>query len=440
MRLILLPMMLLLATVLGKVVTLDDMGLVSGTYDVSALSNREAFEAGIAKLEDGDTVVVPKDSTYMLIGPVLFEGINQFTFKVEGTIKAVFDTVNWLGDGHEYRPLFQILNCTDIVVTGDGIIDGQGTPWWDGFIWGRITHLHLPKLFQIKFVSNLLVENIHLLNSPRWTLDLLDVAHAEVRYVTVDVTRFKNRPTIGGAEFPFLEPMDLNTDGIDIKGRDVWVHDCYIHNDDDSVAVKPCHQNCKLSDCTEDILIENMVMTGFGASIGSVPPSEHHNCVRNVVMRNISMPQTGKGIYIKSNPTCRPGATGIIENILYEDIRILQPRWWAIWIGPQQQQEPGDKLGLKCALQYPFFNSKCPTQGCVEFRNITLKDVVIDHPWLSPGVIMGNSTIPMKDIVFDNVNMIGDTGKVPFHSNYQCSDADVTFKNSFPVAKCGSQA
>lgn len=40
---------------------------------------------------------------------------------------------------------------------------------------------------------------------------------------------------------------------------------------------------------------------------------------------------------------------------------ITYPRWWAIWIGPQQMHEPGSSLGKECPLDYPI-SSVCPTQ------------------------------------------------------------------------------
>ena len=40
-----------------------------------------------------------------------------------------------------------------------------------------------------------------------------------------------------------------------------------------------------------------------------------------------------KGIYIKPNPGTR--GDGVIENILYENVSMKTPIWWAIWIGPQ---------------------------------------------------------------------------------------------------------
>ena len=58
--------------------------------------------------------------------------------------------------------------------------------------------------------------------------------------------------------------------GIDPSGKDIWIHDCNILNDDDSIAVKPKSGSDPFNPCTENLLIENLVLTGFGASIGSV--------------------------------------------------------------------------------------------------------------------------------------------------------------------------
>ena len=92
-----------------------------------------------------------------------------------------------------------------------------------------------------------------------------------------------------------LQPEDLNTDGIDPNGEDFHVHDCEINNDDDSIAVKPSHGSDPLFPCSRNMLFENLTLTGFGASIGSVPPHADVNCVRNITFRNVSMPGTGSG-------------------------------------------------------------------------------------------------------------------------------------------------
>jgi len=255
----------------------------------------------------------------------------------------------------------------------------------------------------------------------------------------------------GGALGTGLQPEDLNTDGIDPSGVDIWIHDCRILNDDDSIAVKPCSAHgCPHSGagCTANLLVENMVLTGFGASIGSVPPAAPTpNCVRNVTFRNISMPRTGKGVYVKSNPTCgdfgKGVKHGVIQDILYEDVAITKPSWWAVWIGPQQQQEPHTALGRKCSLLYPLNKGKtCPTQGCVDFRNITLRRVTITDPALSPGVLLGNASNPMQGVLFDTVHVLNSKNKSlargywPFKGNYECANVHGRAVNSVPVPPC----
>ena len=194
------------------------------------------------------------------------------------------------------------------------------------------------------------------------------------------------------------------------------------------------------------MLIENTVLSGFGASIGSVPADvvsagDTPNCVRNITFRNISMPETGKGVYVKSNPDCRhPHAAARIQDILFEDVAIIRPRWWAIWIGPQQQHQPGGKLGQDCALAYPIYKA-CPTQGCVDFRNITLRNVSVESPLISPGVILGNSTNPME-VTFDGVRVsfAGDVvPPFPFGKQYRCNGTSLTLvpgSVNSPLPRC----
>lgn len=61
---------------------------------------------------------------------------------------------------------------------------------------------------------------------------------------------------------------------------------------------------------------------------------------------------------------------------------------------------------------------------------------MIDRPLLSPGVILGNETNPMKNILFDQV-IVKNGGKWPFDSTYQCKNANIqTAGGTSPVPKC----
>jgi hypothetical protein len=247
-----------------------------------------------------------------------------------------------------------------------GIIDGHGKRWWDSAILGDIVVESRPRLIDVRGCMNVTVEYITLVNSPYWTLTL-EAIGAEVQYVNVLVDRNYQRQLINNTmvdnfieseslnfrdegdtvlqearqlrkgepsldfHFPnilpdwILQPQNLNTDGIDPIGQDIYIHDCIVLNDDDSIAVKPPRHGRPGSvmngtipyECTSNITIENMVLTGFGASVGSVGPTESHPCVDNVTFRNIKMPGTGKGIYIKSNKSdCKGNVSSRITNIL----------------------------------------------------------------------------------------------------------------------------
>jgi len=386
-----------------------------------------------------------------------------------------------------------------------GIIDGHGKKWWNSAIMGQIDVESRPRLIDVQGCLNVTVEYLTLVNSPYWTLTV-EAIGAQIHHVNVLVDRNYQRQLINNTfldhmheermasnhgldgvldkmyearqsrrlrsnhspvekfHFPdifpdwILQPQNLNTDGIDPIGQNIYIHDCIVLNDDDSVAVKPPRDgkpgfvmNGSIPyDCTRNITIENMVLTGFGASIGSVGPHDNHPCVDNVTFRNIRMPGTGKGIYIKSNKSdCNGNVTSSITNILYDNVHIKQPVWWPIWIGPQQQHEPHLSLDGNCELDYPIVSKSCPTQGCSTFENITLRNILIDDPLLSPGVIMGNASNPMKNILFDNVTMKVPLkfylthGRLPFHEkyfpfagSYNCIHAQGTCKNCNPAPHC----
>ena len=138
------------------------------------------------------------------------------------------------------------------------------------------------------------------------------------------------------------------------------------------------------------MLVERVKVTyGVGMSIGSVPPNDYVNCVRNVTFRQIDFTTPFKAIYIKTNPG--DSGSGIIENVLYEDIYIDTPIWWGTYIGPQQQEQP-DGTGPGCMF-YPLIKD-CPTQPRVPIRDVTLRNVHTRNAILSPGILRCNETNP----------------------------------------------
>ena len=148
-----------------------------------------------------------------------------------------------------------------------------------------------------------------------------------------------------------------------------------------------------------------------------------------------------------------------MSDILYENIDITRPTWWALWIGPQQQHQPGWdwKTRQNCDLDFPLSGySHCPTQPRVPIDRVTLRDVRINEPLLSPGVIRCNGSrvdldpatgeeVPSdrdscSELAFENV-VVTRGGVVkdefPFGANFRCWNATGTADAaSDPVPDC----
>jgi len=410
-----------------------DYGLSS---EASGLENQEALNKALDALELGDTLLVP-EGVFSMVGGVVGKGLRNNTIIFDGTLEFQPDFDNWPLDpdqkNEKYMDCLAFKDSIDLAFTSSstGVINGGGRDWWNKMIAGTLPPNNKdsrPKLFHVTNSADVLVEKLKLVNSPSWNL-IVDAVRAEIRFFEVETDRDYQRELRankyrGDAKgrieewlidklsglIPdwMLQPEDLNTDGIDPSGIDFYIHDVKIYNDDDSIAVKPSQSGAVGIDgteyhCTQNMLLENMELVGFGASIGSVPPTTGRKCVDGITMRNVTMPGTGKGIYIKSNGNDCQGKTSQLTNLLFEDFVIIDPFWYAIWIGPQQQHEPGSDLGLDCALIYPLHDSQCPTQGCSDFENITFRNVEIVNPKLSPGAIMGNVSNPMRNIYFEDV-------------------------------------
>ena len=69
-----------------------------------------------------------------------------------------------------------------------------------------------------------------------------------------------------GLDLSFGLPMfPLNTDGIDVSGRNILIERCNITNYDDAVAIKPTNSGPNgmypnYNNCTENIMVRDMII------------------------------------------------------------------------------------------------------------------------------------------------------------------------------------
>ena len=78
-----------------------------------------------------------------------------------------------------------------------------------------------------------LVENILFKNSPYWTFWAGSAENLEIRWSDIVAKRDHSADS-----HSIIELSAFNTDGFDVSGNNVWIHDVNVWNQDDSICAK----------------------------------------------------------------------------------------------------------------------------------------------------------------------------------------------------------
>jgi len=398
--------------------------------DMKAVANNRLYDKHngakmnetLAQLVAGDVLLVP-NKTFHVMGGIQATGLRDVIIQIEGTLAFSENIGAWprrneKGDVTDCIELTDIQNVT-FTSSGTGTLDGHGHKWWGipgiGYL---IREENRPKLMKINQGRSILIENILFKNSPYWTFSA-DVDGLEIRHSSVDARRTDSD------SHSVIDMTAFNTDGFDITGKNVWVHDCSVWNQDDTFCVK---------DNSENMLFERINASGVGLTIGSIGGG---SIVRNITFRDVYMHNTFKGIYMKFRTSANDEAA-LIADVTYENIVMDSPEQAPIWIGPAQQSDSREFWeGHPCSLFWPELpGSNCNVPALGSYINITLRNITINNPKQGPGLIYGNETNPMQNVVFDNV-VVNNPGSTPFGSDYFCQNGHGgATGNTRPVPPC----
>lgn len=176
----------------------------------------------------------------------------------------------------DYKPgnLIKASNVSNICITGEGVIDGNGSAFWVPADRSKIPYSRTPQwihkqprtgnLILLNGCKNVKIENVTLKGSESWTLHLLGCDNVLVKGITI-----RN---------PLHGP---NTDGIDIQAcSNVRVSDCDIYTRDDAIVLKNRHPEYYGKVC-ENIVVTNCIITTVcnGFKIGTESISDFKNIV-----------------------------------------------------------------------------------------------------------------------------------------------------------------
>eukprot|EP01083_Nonionella_stella_P279756 951580_1 len=404
-----------------------DVGGIPYNYSVAALQHNSQALGNFLQQNANDTTLFLPDKTFHFHPGIYGQYIHNFKFLINGTMRFHRPAVTLTNHYDRPEPGILLDDSMDILISSPepyenddtrssgknsdnddeiidsdygrhkrGVVDGHGADYWG--IPG-IGYLPLgefrPDLLVMNRTSNALIEYIIFRDSGLYTLHLHDMDNLKIRYTSI-VARRTTDASHGGYDL-----SAFNTDGIDVSGNNVHVHDVDIWNQDDCIAVKDAP-----SGISQNMLFERVNASGLGLTVGSIGGT----AVKNITFRDSFLYRTSKGIYMKFRIDEWRETPGLIEDVVYENITMIEPEWWGVWIGPAQQSISGNICHPSpCSMCWPKIPfTECNGMKGSQYKNITLKDVYIHRPLGSPGVILADESAPIDGMTFDNVIVTDD--------------------------------
>ena len=399
----------------------------------SAAQNQQAIHRAIAYLakQGGGKVVVPAGK-WQTGALRLASGIELVVSK-DALLQFVFDRslyplvkTSWEGMMcWNYSPCIYSYGADDVVVSGEGTIDGGGSneTWWPmcgkqvfGYVKGVTKEAQVsgsrrrlqqlaeddvpwderrfglgqglrPQLINFVKGNRVRVSGVTLLHSPFWVIHPL-----LCKNVTVDGVKIWN-------EGP-------NGDGCDPEAcENVLIQNTHFHTGDDCIAIKSGRNNDgrMWNKPSRNIIIRNCVMEdGHG---GIVIGSEISGGCKNVYAEDCTMdsPHLDRVLRIKTN-NCRGGR---IENINMRRVKVGQCK------------EAVVKINLDYEPEEPCYRGFEPEVRDVNVEDVTCRKSAYGVLIVGRDSVENVSDIRLKDCIFngigrENVRITGKTRNVKF--------------------------
>ena len=329
----------------------SDFNGIPYNYSKAALiHNTKTFSTFLANYAtSGATTLLFPDKTFHFYPGIYGQQITDFELLINGTLRFHRPEKTYVNHYDRPEPCILIEDSEDIIITSPepydeynsddydmdedidydygsakrGIIDGHGSEYWGIPFLGYIELIEFrPDLLVLNRTSNVLIEYLIFQDAPLYTLHLHDQDEIKIRYTSIVARRTHDDG------HTLFDLSAFNTDGIDVSGTDVYIHDVDIWNQDDCIAVKDSFLGT-----SSNMLFERIHASGLGLTIGSIGGTT----VSNITFRDSFLYKSYKGIYMKFRHDEFRDTAGLVENILFENITMLEPEQWGVWIGPAQQ-------------------------------------------------------------------------------------------------------
>ena len=334
-----------------------------------AKENTRVLNAVLERYSTNTTVIIGNSSELDLLPGINITNARNMVLSLEGNVN--FDTTN----GREHFPnytrteditMIRLGDFTNLTIKSDqgARIRGGGRHWYGPlkFLWygddrGKSKPVMLRTMkdpvsypWDRDISTRFTMHGIHFEDPPYWTV-YLTVNDVHIHNCSVVV---KDKPL----ECLNVATVDcaFNTDGFDVAGRNVHMHDLYVDAGDDCVANKG----------GDDWLVENVrTKNCIAMTLGS-----EGNDAKNVTFRNIVMERPMHALYVKNTRS----------NVTFENIVATDATSFAPMFGPKYQ---GISSHDSCSLRFPYFKGTTCAGSAVfqiAMRNVTITSKKRNRP------------------------------------------------------------
>lgn len=398
---------------MAPVYDIVDLGAVpGGKTDCSAVF---AAVGDRIRRQGGGTIVVPPGE--FLVGPLELSDNTRLHLEKGAVLRFIDDPerygpveTRWEGlVCHAMHPLIFVRNARNVVLDGEGCVDGNGMSWWSVHRaekasgqrgprtgvekrlaelnhytghepsggGGRESQFLRPPLVQFLSCESVRIEGLRFIDSPFWTIHPVFCKDVVIRGISI-----KN-------------PADApNTDGIDVDScEEVEISGAKIDVGDDCIALKSGsgEQGLREGKGTRNVVISGCTfLSGHG---GVVIGSETAGGVENVDVVDCMFSGSDRGIRIKS----RRGRGGSIQNLSFGNLLmngVLAPLTINMYYNCGSHP---DGTGALFSAE-----DQAVTELTPRARNIVIFNLTATDCRASAGFVVGLPEAPIEELRLEN--------------------------------------
>ncbi len=362
--------------------TITDFGAVGDGTTMNTAAFRATIDA-CAKAGGGHVIVPP--GIFVTAPFELHSGMDLHLVK-GATIQMSRRVDDYPATKGERLGFITATDATDVQISGEGTIDGQGEPWWAAFRRTKDaaapnTAPRRPQMITFTRCERVKLEGMTTRNPPNTHCSL-----RQCQDVTIDGLTMQ-----APADSP-------NTDALNLNVRNAVVRNCHIATGDDNIVFLASAPAKGGTPGVENVLVSHCELgVGHGLSFGSFTSGG----IRNVTVENVTFEGTTAGLRMKA----ARDRGGLVENLTFKNITMKNVKY-PIFISSYYPREP--KRPDEDETQ--VVGAKTP-----QWKNITIDGGTIrDCP--NAILIWGLREQPVMGVTLKNLSISSEHGATIYHA------------------------